>query len=147
MSENDATVSEHPENTDSVFPAPPPSAEKDAGLNPFEKAYREAVGNTELAGEDYVAAIGSKDPERLRAAREAFGEAQRRESHALNELVVSRMPPNQVQVSFDRLLNDPTQQLDIHSEVLAAVYKNITADTACACTNPKCPRHYRPSAP
>jgi len=96
------------------------SAESDAGLNPFEKAYREAVGNTELAGEDYVAAIGSKDPERLRAAREAFEEAQRRESHALNELVVSRMPPNQVQVSFDRLLNDPTQQLDTHGEVLAA---------------------------
>ena len=120
------------------------SVEKDAGLKAEYDAANAALWQAEW---DYEDAVMSRDPERIRAAREPYHEAQNRYHRALGALVDSRRPTTGVRPTFEALLNDPTQQLDIHSEVLSAVYKHITSDTACACTDPKCPRHYRPGAP
>lgn len=112
----------------------------DAGLKAEYDAANAALWQAES---DYEGAVMSRDPKAMRAAREPFREAQNRYHRALGALVDSRRPTAGVRPTFEALLNDPTQQLDTHSEVLAAVYRNVTSDTACACTNPKCPRHYR----
>lgn len=118
-------------------------AEKDAGLKAEYDAANAALWQAEW---DYEDAVMSRDPERIRAAREPYREAQNRYHRALGALVDSRRPRTGVRPTFEALLNDPTQQLDARGEVLAAVYKHVTSDTACACTNPECPRHYRPGA-
>lgn len=117
-----------------------PSAEKDAGLKAEYDAANAALWQAEA---DYEHAVMSRDPDTIRAAHEPYHEAQNRYHRALGALVDSRRPTTGVRPAFEALLNDPTQQLDTHGEVLAAVYQNVTSDTACACTNPKCPRHYR----
>ena len=96
------------------------------------------------AESDYEDACQSRDPEALRAGREAFREVQNRYHRARGALVDSRCRPvGGVRPTFNDLLNDPAQQLDGNSEVFALVYRNITCDTACACDDAKCPRHIR----
>lgn len=117
-----------------------PDADYDAGLKVEYDAANAALWQAEA---DYEDAVMSRDPEAIQAAREPYHEAMNRYHRALGALVDSRRPTTGVRPTFEALLNDPTQQLDTHSEVFAAVYQNVTSDTACACTNPKCPRHYR----
>lgn len=116
------------------------SADYDAGPKAEYDAANAALWQAEW---DYEDAVMSRDPERIRAAREPYREAQNRYHRALGALVDSRRPMTGARPTFEALLNDPTQQLDTRGEVLAAVYKNVTSNTACACTNPECPRHYR----
>jgi hypothetical protein len=88
-------------------------------------AYDEALN-------EYEDALASRDPERRASRETALRTAGRRLSQAQSAVVAARnVAPA---ITFDSLLNDPTQQLDPSGEVLASVlaYQNATTNTPSA---------------
>lgn len=79
---------------------------------------------------DYEEALASRDSEKIAAAESALAKAARDLSREQSERVAARTGHHQP-LTFTALLNDPTQQLDPHGEVMASIrdYQNATKAT------------------
>lgn len=107
------------------------------GPRDAQPALRDAVASASYdydeALMDYEAVLGSRDADKRAAIETRLQEATRRLSAAQAALVASRTRPTR-SLTFDDLLRDPTQQLDLTGSVMASVlaYRSASHSTASA---------------